>query len=352
MGAAFCLAQRKLQPFSSRYSRHDFTLPQLFACLVLGQLFQLSYRRLEKFLRDVPDWLAEMGMSRAPDHNTLCRAAARLLTSRFAQLLLDEQVDWAAKARLLGLGKRPLAIDSSMFESRHVSRHYEHRKSRSDRKNKSPGKSSRKRTVRSLPKLAVAVDCKSHLVLSMWTGTGMGSDSPHFEPVLFHAWRRAPGRRFTVVADAGYDAEHNHELARRDLGLRSIIPATTGRKPASRRRIRMRWRRQMSRLLATRRSRRRCGYTQRWQVETAISMKKRNLGSALRGRTSCSRKRDLRLKVLTHNLMILRRSRGSRQSTFHVLGHYARRGVRTVDRIAIKRPPDDRRMRRPVVGPG
>jgi hypothetical protein len=64
----------------------------------------------------------------------------------------------------------------------------------------------------------------------------------------------------------------------------------------------------MRKLLATRRSRRRCSYTQRWQAETVNSMMKRNLGSALRGKTSVSRQRDLALKVLVHNLMILRRS--------------------------------------------
>ena len=36
-------------------------------------------------------------------------------------------------------------------------------------------------------------------------------------------------------------------------------------------------------------------------------MIKRNLGSALRGKTANSRKRDLWLKVLTHDIMILRR---------------------------------------------
>jgi transposase len=90
------------------------------------------------------------------------------------------------------------------------------------------------------------------------------------------------------------------------MNLRSIIPATIGRKPASDDRIRTRWRRRMRAQLASKRSRRRCGYTQRWQAETANSMMKRNLGSALRGKTNASRMSDLRVKVLTHNLMILR----------------------------------------------
>lgn len=62
----------------------------------------------------------------------------------------------------------------------------------------------------------------------------------------------------------------------------------------------------MKRLLRGKRARRRCGYTQRWQVETVISMIKRNLGDELRGKTAESRKCDMLLKVLTHDLMIIR----------------------------------------------
>ena len=46
-------------------------------------------------------------------------------------------------------------------------------------------------------------------------------------------------------------------------------------------------------------------YGQRWQVETVNSMIKRNLGSALRAQTARRRTRELLLRVVTHNLMIL-----------------------------------------------
>ena len=59
-------------------------------------------------------------------------------------------------------------------------------------------------------------------------------------------------------------------------------------------------------LLDTKRGRRRCGYTQRWQVECVNSMIKRNLGSALRGRSNRTREAHLRLKALTHSVMIIR----------------------------------------------
>jgi hypothetical protein len=54
-------------------------------------------------------------------------------------------------------------------------------------------------------------------------------------------------------------------------------------------------------------SRCRRDYMRRRQVETVDSMITRNLGSARRGKTAGSRERDIRLKVLTHNAMILRR---------------------------------------------
>ena len=155
-----------------------------------------------------------------------------------------------------------------------------------------------------LPKLAVAVACHGHLILALWTGTGTGSDHPHFGPVLSEARARVPNRRFAAALDAGYDSEANHETAR-GLRVRTLIPAEAGRPTKDGRPPAGRNRRRMKRLLGTKQGRRRSGYTQRWQVETVNSMIKRNLGSALTGRSAWSRKRDMALKVLTHDFMIL-----------------------------------------------
>ena len=46
-------------------------------------------------------------------------------------------------------------------------------------------------------------------------------------------------------------------------------------------------------------------YRDRVQVETVISMLKRRLEAFVRGRTAWSQRREMRLKVLTHNVMIL-----------------------------------------------
>ena len=51
MWMAFCLAREALPKYSSKFSRHDFTLPQLFACLVVKEHQRLSYRDAEALLR-------------------------------------------------------------------------------------------------------------------------------------------------------------------------------------------------------------------------------------------------------------------------------------------------------------
>ena len=310
MLVAHHLARGVLPEYTSKFSRKDFTLPQLFACLVVKEQQKRSYREAEALLRDAEHWCRGIGMRKVPDHNTLCRAANYLLRKCRVDRLLDAFARLAAAARILGLSLKPLAGDSSTFERHHVSGHFAERRRRESRRARRRRMRGKKRNpsraLRRLPKLGVAVCSHSHLVVGRWCGTGSGSDSRHFERLLFDAWRRVPNKSFKAVFDAGYDREDNHAVARRDMGVRSIVPALIGRPTA---RPTTYWRRHMKRLLRTKRSRRACGYTQRWQAETAISMLKRNLGSALRGKSASSRKRDLWLKVLTHDIMILRRRR-------------------------------------------
>jgi IS4 transposase len=46
-------------------------------------------------------------------------------------------------------------------------------------------------------------------------------------------------------------------------------------------------------------------YGQRWQIECVFSMLKRNLGASLRARHHHSQTREIRARILTHNLAIL-----------------------------------------------
>ena len=223
-----------LPAYANKFSRRDFTLPQLFACLVLRQFYNLSYRKTEALLRDSPAWRRAIGLKKTPDHNTLCDAFDVVVQLEHLGNALDLLADAFEKAGLLQLDTKPLAIDSSCYEGHHVSRHFERR--RRDGKSDEAVKSERSATVKRLPKLAIAVAASCHLILAAWATTGAGADHPHFEPVLFDAWRRSPV--VSVVADAGYDSEDAHCLARATTWAwpRSSRPAPAGRRSSRRRR--------------------------------------------------------------------------------------------------------------------
>src|SRR5213075_2879336 len=277
MRAAFHLACQVLPKYSSRFSRHDFTLPQLFACLVLKEHQRQSYRHVEALLHDSPEWCRDIGMRKAPDHNTLCRAFHALNLGRRHRKLLDRLTHWFAIARQLG---SMVAIDSSLYDTHHRSRHYEQRCRHYASQHKRTANARRSVSARRSPKLSVGICTRSHLILSTRVRIGMGSDCRDFEPLLFDAWRRHPRLR-TVLADAGYDSESNHRIARLDMNLRSFIKAGSGR-PGKNPPIGY-YRRLMSKRL--RGSQRGKKYGQRAQAETVNSMLKRNLGDCLRARS-------------------------------------------------------------------
>jgi hypothetical protein len=306
MRQAWQLASRVWPQYSDAASRHDFTLPQLFACLILREMLKLSYRKTEKLLRDSPEWLGDIGMKRAPDHNTLWRAFGLLVQTKQADRMFDLLARLFTEARLLKLSGKPLTIDSTCYERRHRSRHYDrvcrkmHLREGAKYTEKSAEDVNRSRSmkVRQLPKLALAVASACHLILAARTHIGNGSDQPDFDPLLYHSWRRASVK--VVVADAGYDSEKNHRLARLDMNVRSIIPPKIGRptsKPPAakyRRLMHNRFRRKADQK----------HYGQRAQSETVNSMMKRNFGDALRSIRPQRREQEMLLRSLTHDIML------------------------------------------------
>lgn len=125
---AYALGLEVLPKYFSPFSRHAFTKPQLFACLVLREHQKKSFRGVEALLADSPAWLADIGLAKAPDHNTLSRAFNEFVDPDLASSMLDLTAKLARSRKLLrGDGLKPLTLDSSMYESRHVSRHFEQR---------------------------------------------------------------------------------------------------------------------------------------------------------------------------------------------------------------------------------
>lgn len=96
--AAYALAAAVIPEHGSKFSRKDFTGPQLFACLVLREHQKKSYRGIVALLKDCPHWCADIGLKKVPDHNTLCRAHKHLVKPGVVEKMLAVSV---AAARAL-----------------------------------------------------------------------------------------------------------------------------------------------------------------------------------------------------------------------------------------------------------
>ena len=284
------VGKEALPAYCHRFSPKVFTQPQLFACLVLKQFFRTDYRGIMGILADTPSLCQTIGLKKVPHWTTLQKASRRLLRNAPVQKLLDATL---ARARPRGRRRRRprvkrSALDSSGFEAHHVSHYFVKRRAKGR-------KDWQITTYKTFPKLAVLVDCSNHLVLAAIAQRGPGPDITHFERIVCQAYPRA--RMETLLADAGYDAEWVHCVAREDLGIRTIIPPKIGR--PTHKAPTGHYRRVMSQRIHL------TSYGQRWQVETTVSMIKRRLGSAVNARSYWSQCRALMLKAVTHNILIL-----------------------------------------------
>jgi hypothetical protein len=79
---ALRLARESLPPYSSKYSRQDFTQHQLFALLALKTFFKTGYRGVTALLTDFAELRQDLGLEEVPHYSTLCYAAGRLLKKR------------------------------------------------------------------------------------------------------------------------------------------------------------------------------------------------------------------------------------------------------------------------------
>ncbi len=76
---ALAVGRAALPSYGSRFSRHDYTQPQLLALLVLKQFLRTDYRGLVALVAEWRELRAVLGLAKAPHYSTLAHAARRLL---------------------------------------------------------------------------------------------------------------------------------------------------------------------------------------------------------------------------------------------------------------------------------
>ena len=283
------VATESLDQYSHRKSPHKFTQPQLFACLIVKEIRKLDYRGIHIMLSEWSDLRDVLKLKKIPHFTTLCTASKRLLKKRESELFLQAILQKCKAAGLLKDNSKLAAIDSTGIETRYASRYYTRRCKRHSGHYK-----------HRYPKLSAICDTSNHLILGIFIDRGPRLDHVEARDTLSNALEH---QKFEILlGDAGYESEGFHCLCRDHLGIESIIPTTQRGRPrydGDTKTVTGKYRQLMKELFPKEL------YGQRWQIETVFSMLKRNLGSAVRARKHYNQTREIRLRVFTHNLMIL-----------------------------------------------
>jgi hypothetical protein len=283
--AALRIGEKALGKYSHRFSPQRYTQAQLFALLALKEFLRQDYRGVVALVEEWPQVQQALGLSSVPHYSTLCYAARRILKGRRIARLFAQVLAEAGDAGLLQAPSKRSAVDSTGLESRHQSRYFILR-------------AGKRLKFSRYPKLTVVCDTDSHMILGAVVDRGPKVDHVEFEAVVRQAHGRWPFRE--LVGDAGYDGEAHHLLCRQELGVKTIIPAKSGRPANDPSHVpEGHYRRQMHEHFP------RDDYGQRWQAESVFSRFKRCLGSSLRARRRWSQHREILARLLVHNLMLV-----------------------------------------------
>lgn len=308
--AAYEAGKKALPKYANKYSRKDYTCAQLFAILVLRKFFKQDYRGTVAYLAQWSDLreILELGDT-VPHYTTLQKANARMVgeDALFRKLLKqtleqfyrypkhatidDDDMAWMMRIDLA-------AADSTGLESGHCSKYFTKRRKQGKNKGDPDNPGGEPVAYRRFPKLGIVTDCASHMILSCVRGLGPRPDVDQLLPLMENMTGQVVPD--TMLLDAGYDSENNHELLREYLEIKSIIPPTSGRPTDKLPTGKWRW------LMATDFDPEDV-YGQRWQVETVMRMIKARQGESLSARSDIARDLELALMVLTHNLMVVLR---------------------------------------------
>ena len=88
------VGNRTLPRYGHRFSRHDYELAQLFACIVLRKFFRTDYRGIIAILDDWPLGRQVLCLlEKTPHFTTLQKVERRLLTDPLIRKLLTQTVE-------------------------------------------------------------------------------------------------------------------------------------------------------------------------------------------------------------------------------------------------------------------
>jgi len=253
---ALQVSKAVLPRYRSRFSKHQFTQPQLLAILCLMRYEDWTFREVEVRLGD----------------ETIDRA-------------VGETVRRLRGARRQGRRRARVAVDATGLAQGAVSTFFVRRMHHHGQK---------PLPWRHWLKWVVVADLDQQFLLSQSARRGPWNDCANLPAVVAAASQNT--RIGLVLADAEFDSERNHTYIRRQLGAQSVIPAKRGKKSWRIHGVRAEMRWAFPRKL----------YRRRALVESIFSSVKRKLSARAPGRSLRMQTRQALLLGLSFNLYRLK----------------------------------------------
>jgi len=249
----------KLPRYNSKYSNKIYDNHQKMIILVFRQKMRMTYRSIVKFFRFSGLARALLNLKRIPDHSTLVKFHKRINATILDRLLCKKSV-------------KTSAIDSSGFETSHMSYHYANVWNRQD-----------KRKYRRYLKVSIAIDTDSQYILSQKIRLGPRNDNIDFESVMKNINCKY------VVADKGYDSKSNRYFVLQKMKAYPHIPY---RKISGRN-----YEKAGVPLIFDEKI-----YHQRSKVETVFSVIKRKYGCFVLSKSFENQKKELLFRMIAYNI--------------------------------------------------
>jgi hypothetical protein len=283
---ALQVARAVLPPYRSRFSKHQFTQPQLLTILCLMRYEDWTFREAEVRLREHRELRTVLGLSRVPDYTTVYRFLRRLPDDTIERVL-GASVRQLRQSSRRGRGRAAVAVDGTGLSPHAVSTYFIRRLAQY---------SGGKTPYRHYLKWLLVVDVDRQIILAQQVRQGPRCDTPALPGLVDAASRLLPRPIGLVLADAEFDSEANHRHIRGVLGARSVIPTNPRRGIPKGGKARS----QMHRAFP------RKAYGPRAKIETVFSVIKRKLSAKAPGRSLALQMRQALLLGLAFNFYRLR----------------------------------------------
>jgi len=207
-----------LPRYRSRFSKREFTQPQLLAILCLMRYEDWTFREAEVCLSEDSELRQVLSLVSVPDFTTLDRFLERLDDQTIDQAV-GETVRQLRGSLLQGRKRVRVAVDATGLTQGAVSTFFVRRMHHHGQK--------------SLPwrhwlKWVLAANLNQRFLLSQIARRSPWNDCANLPAVVEAASEQT--RIGLVLADVEFDSERNHTYIRQRLGAQSVIPAKRGKK--------------------------------------------------------------------------------------------------------------------------